>query len=142
MVAGNPKIYAQLVQMLSEYSRVIKDDEPKPEADTDAASSQPRTPRVKTAPASTSAIDGTAGSLFANTPTGALARSMAAGIGADMAAAEALQEAAATAAQNAAEQEPAEAPARKATRIRKADMPAPEPEAPVRKRAPRDDAPF
>jgi myo-inositol-1(or 4)-monophosphatase len=142
MVAGNPKIYAQLVQMLSEYSRVIKDDEPKPEGDTDAASSQPRAPRVKPAPASTSAIDGTAGSLFANTPTSALARSMAAGIGADMAAAEALQEAAATAAQNTAEQESAEAPARKATRIRKADMPAPEPEAPVRKRAPRDDAPF
>ncbi len=28
MVAGNPKVYAQLVQILGPYSRVIKADEP------------------------------------------------------------------------------------------------------------------
>lgn len=28
VVAGNPKIYAQLVSILSPYTRVIKDDEP------------------------------------------------------------------------------------------------------------------
>jgi myo-inositol-1(or 4)-monophosphatase len=38
LVAGNPKIYAQLVQMLSKYSRVIKDDEPAASAASSQAS--------------------------------------------------------------------------------------------------------
>lgn len=143
IVAGNPKVYAQLVQLLAPYSRVIKDDEP---ADDDAEAAvtpaKPKAPRAKAkpAPAASSAIDGSARSLYAaSTPTSALARSMAAGIGADFVPAE---ETASASAEPAEEAPPA--PARKPVRIRKADMPAPEPEAPARKRSPRrdDDAPF
>ncbi|MFM2059179.1 MAG: hypothetical protein RLY71_3564 [Pseudomonadota bacterium] len=145
IVAGNPKVYAQLVQMLSQYSRVIKDDEPVHEGEAEAAAAaaaKPKAPRAKAkaAPTGASTIDSSVGSsLAASTPTSALARSMAAGIGADYVPAE---ESAPAASAEPAEEAPA--PARKAVRIRKADMPAPEPEAPVRKRSPRrdDDAPF
>lgn len=52
IVAGNPKIYAQLVQILTPYTRILKEDAPAPATGAapapaaDAAAKPPRAPRV------------------------------------------------------------------------------------------------
>ncbi|MEY4753142.1 MAG: hypothetical protein RJA44_817, partial [Pseudomonadota bacterium] len=148
LVAGNPKIYAQLVQMLSPYTRMIAPDESKPEFVAPAKPKAPKAPRaakpVAADEAPVSSAEPIVGSLIAaETPTSALARTMAVGIGADYVPADA-------AAPAPAEEAPAPAPARKAVRIRKADLPAAPAEAtdeaaPARKRSTRkkdEDAPF
>ena len=93
LVAGNPKIYAQLVSILAPYSRVIKEDEPVKAEDGSSA------------PASSSAaLDAT--TVEELTPEAALARSVIAPAGsAEAVAAEAPV-----------------APVRKARRITKAEM--------------------
>lgn len=107
LVAGNPRIYGQLVQMLAPYTRVLKEAKDAKDApvaaDAEAAHAPPlTTPEAALAAAldGASAADAGAGDAAATTPP---------------------------------------APARKAVRIRKADLPpAPAPEAPPRgRRGPR-----
>jgi myo-inositol-1(or 4)-monophosphatase len=163
LVCGSPKVYAQLVQILSPYTRMISEDE-----GSDAAAVQPieipakpartatRLKAKSTQPEAGSAIsvaaassEPTATDIFASSPQDGDGDQAFPSAGrATSSVAEqhyALTPAQALAAAFSPEQDE-EAPApvvtrKPATRIRKADLP-PAEEQPAPRRKPRDDAPF
>ncbi len=163
VVAGSPKVYAQLVQILTPYTRIIKDDEPA--ADAPAATDAPKTrkPRVKPAVDGAPVTETAPRSVRKAAPSqpgklvplddylAATQPELAAAPAAPVEAATDIPLSPAAALAAAFEPTPEEAaPApvvvRKApTRIRKADLPTPE-EAPAETPRPRarrgDDAPF
>lgn len=128
LVAGNPKVYAQLVQMLAPYSRVIKEGDPAPEAAAPETPAKPRTVRPKVAAAQSAATLPAGGAERNDNSSSALARRMATSIGADLDL---------DPPPTAPVEEAAPAVARKVTRIRKADLPVSEPaaDAPAHKHA-------
>ncbi|PXW96233.1 myo-inositol-1(or 4)-monophosphatase [Sphaerotilus hippei] len=154
LVCGSPKIYAQLVQILAPYTRMIKDDEPA--AETRAAAAQAAAPAPAKPARSTSRLKTrvTAAAAEAEAAAAAPADEVLVPFSAsrpgstlveptfEMTPAQAL----AAAFDPVEEEAPAPVPVvvRKPTRIRKADMPPAEPEPAPRRGGPRrdDDAPF
>jgi myo-inositol-1(or 4)-monophosphatase len=163
VLAGSPKVYAQLVPILAPYTRVITEEDatPAPAAQAPAAP-KARTPKVRAkAPAAgTDTITPARSSAATLTPLDVFIAETQPELVAKLAAEEAAGQAAekplldiplSPAAALAAAFEPmpdaeaAPAPVvtiRKPTRIKKEDMPPKEEPAPERKRGRRDDAPF
>lgn len=168
VLAGSPKVYAQLVPVLAPYTRVITEDDAAPAAPTPAAATpKTRTPKVraKSTTPGTDTIAPTRSSSSTLTPLDVFIAETQPELVAELAAEEAAEQAAELAAEKpvydiplspaaalAAAFEPmpdaeaAPAPVvtiRKPTRIKKEDMPPKEEPAPERKRGRRgDDAPF
>ena len=163
VLAGSPKVYAQLVPILASYTRVITEDEAAPAAPAPAAATpKTRTPKVraKATTTSTDTIAPARSSSTTLTPLDVFIAETQPELVAELAAEEAAEQAAekpvfdiplSPAAALAAAFEPlpdaeaAPAPVvtiRKPTRIKKEDMPPKEEPAPERKRSRRDDAPF
>ncbi len=147
LVAGTPKVYAQLVQILSPYSRVIKEDEPvaetaaapSAEKSIKAAKAPVKRLKVKAAAESDAAPEAAEENLvpFAASRPGS---SLVEPVEIPMTPAQAL---AAAFEDTPEEEKPAPVVTRKPpTRIRKADLPPPAEEKPAPRRKPRDDAPF
>jgi myo-inositol-1(or 4)-monophosphatase len=164
VLAGSPKIYAQLVPVLAQYTRIITEDDPAPATAAQAPVPKARTAKVR-AKAPAAGIDtlsparSSGGSTL--TPLDVFIAETQPALVAELAAEEAAEQAAekpafdiplspaaalAAAFEPMPEAEAAPAPVvtiRKPTRIKKEDMPPKEEPAPERKRARRgDDAPF
>jgi myo-inositol-1(or 4)-monophosphatase len=163
VLAGSPKVYAQLVPILASYTRVITEEDAAPAAPAPAATPKTRTPKVraKATTTSTDTIAPARSSSTTLTPLDVFIAETQPELVAELAAEEAAEQAAeqpaydiplSPAAALAAAFEPmpdaeaAPAPVvtiRKPTRIKKEDMPPKEEPAPERKRSRRgDDAPF
>ena len=168
VLAGSPKVYAQLVPILAPYTRVITEDEAAPAGTATPAPVAPKARstkvRAKTSATGTDTIAPARSSSTTLTPLDVFIAETQPELVAELAAEEAAEQAAELAAENpvfdiplspaaalAAAFEPmpdaeaAPAPVvtiRKPTRIKKEDMPPKEEPAPERKRSRRDDAPF
>jgi myo-inositol-1(or 4)-monophosphatase len=163
VLAGSPKVYAQLVPILAPYTRVITEDDAAPAAASPAPTSpKTRTAKVRarTTTADTDTIAPARSSAATLTPLDVFIAETQPELVAELAAEQAAEQAAekplfdiplSPAAALAAAFEPmpdaeaAPAPVvtiRKPTRIKKEDMPPKEEPAPERKRSRRDDAPF
>ncbi len=153
LVAGTPKVYAQLVQILSPYTRIIKEDEPAAEAPATAEAPAKKT-RTRAADA-----DGTARPVVKRSkkaaeesPAEEALVPFSAGLpGSSLTEPVPEREIPMTPAQALAaafedtpeEEKPAPVVTRKPpTRIRKADLPPPAEDKPAPRRKPRGDAPF
>ena len=168
VLAGSPKVYAQLVPILAPYTRVITEDEAAPAGTATSAPVAPKARstkvRAKTSATGTDTIAPARSSSTTLTPLDVFIAETQPELVAELAAEEAAEQAAELAAEKpvfdiplspaaalAAAFEPmpdaeaAPAPVvtiRKPTRIKKEDMPPKEEPAPERKRSRRDDAPF
>jgi myo-inositol-1(or 4)-monophosphatase len=168
VLAGSPKVYAQLVPILAPYTRVITEDEAAPAGTATPAPVAPKARstkvRAKTSATGTDTIAPARSSSTTLTPLDEFIAETQPELVAELAAEEAAEQAAELAAEKpvfdiplspaaalAAAFEPmpdaeaAPAPIvtiRKPTRIKKEDMPPKEEPAPERKRSRRDDAPF
>ena len=168
VLAGSPKVYAQLVPILAPYTRVITEDEAAPAGTAAPAPVAPKARsakvRAKTSTTGTDTIAPARSSSTTLTPLDVFIAETQPELVAELAAEEAAEQAAELAAEKpvfdiplspaaalAAAFEPmpdaeaAPAPVvtiRKPTRIKKEDMPPKEEPAPERKRSRRDDAPF
>ncbi len=168
VLAGSPKVYAQLVPILAPYTRVITEDEAAPAGTATPAPVAPKARstkvRAKTSTTGTDTIAPARSSSTTLTPLDVFIAETQPELVAELAAEEAAEQAAELAAEKpvfdiplspaaalAAAFEPmpdaeaAPAPVvtiRKPTRIKKEDMPPKEEPAPERKRSRRDDAPF
>ena len=168
VLAGSPKVYAQLVPILAPYTRVITEDEAAPAGTATPAPVAPKARstkvRAKTSATGTDTIAPARSSSTTLTPLDVFIAETQPELVAELAAEEAAEQAAELAAEKpvfdiplspaaalAAAFEPmpdaeaAPAPVvtiRKPTRIKKEDMPPKEEPAPERKRSRRDDAPF
>ena len=168
VLAGSPKVYAQLVPILAPYTRVITEDEAAPAGTAAPAPVAPKARstkvRAKTSATGTDTIAPARSSSTTLTPLDVFIAETQPELVAELAAEEAAEQAAELAAEKpvfdiplspaaalAAAFEPmpdaeaAPAPVvtiRKPTRIKKEDMPPKEEPAPERKRSRRDDAPF
>ena len=168
VLAGSPKVYAQLVPILAPYTRVITEDEAAPAGTATPAPVAPKARstkvRAKTSMTGTDTIAPARSSSTTLTPLDVFIAETQPELVAELAAEEAAEQAAELAAEKpvfdiplspaaalAAAFEPmpdaeaAPAPVvtiRKPTRIKKEDMPPKEEPAPERKRSRRDDAPF
>ena len=168
VLAGSPKVYAQLVPILAPYTRVITEDEAAPAGTATPAPVAPKARstkvRAKTSATGTDTIAPARSSSTTLTPLDVFIAETQPELVAELAAEEAAEQAAELAADKpvfdiplspaaalAAAFEPmpdaeaAPAPVvtiRKPTRIKKEDMPPKEEPAPERKRSRRDDAPF
>ena len=168
VLAGSPKVYAQLVPILAPYTRVITEDEAAPAGTATPAPVAPKARstkvRAKTSATGTDTIAPARSSSTTLTPLDVFIAETQPELVAELAAEEAAEQAAELAAEKpvfdiplspaaalAAAFEPmpdaeaAPAPVvtiRKPTRIKKEDRPPKEEPAPERKRSRRDDAPF
>jgi myo-inositol-1(or 4)-monophosphatase len=161
VLAGSPKVYAQLVPILAQYTRVITEDDTAPVVTSSApVTPKARATKVRAKTTGTDTIASARSGAAALTPLDVFIAETQPELVAELAAEEAAEQAAekpvfdiplSPAAALAAAFEPmpdanaAPAPVvtiRKPTRIKKEDMPPKEEPAPERKRGRRDDAPF